>query len=185
MVKGEIDMNAERQFDRKLMGFMNRRGSLAKTIAAALACIAIGAVAALAVCGQVFADGGQTDAQGCHAMTATGEVHCHVTAKGKRTTIVKAPAIEVPARTVEIKHVRVQALEEAMARQLSRLERAIEAESTRPPRVVEVEKIVRVADPGEVAAECAQLRAEFHRENARWGGNPELPASQAIEIGCW
>jgi len=57
-------MNAERQFDRKLMGFMNRRGSLAKTIAAALACIAIGAVAALAVCGQVFADGGQTDAQG-------------------------------------------------------------------------------------------------------------------------
>ena len=54
-------MNAERSFDRKLMGFMNRRCSLAKTIAAALACIAIGAVAALAVCGQVFAPGGQTE----------------------------------------------------------------------------------------------------------------------------
>ena len=143
-----------------------------------------------------WSHGGKTDKQGCHKVKATGEEHCHVTAKGEKVKIIKAQApkiqrVEVPGperiveKRVEVKHVRVKKFEAAMADVLSRLERAIRAEANRPAKVATVTKEVLVRDNTKATAECVKLRREYLSAVNTWGGSDETIGKKAIKQGCW
>ena len=157
------------------------RGNILFTIKhktwAAIAIAAAGAVLGAALLApEAFGHSGGVADDGCHRDRSAGERHWHLPDTRTRA----GECVEEAGQTIRYRDT-AQAPGAGLQESLDRLDAAIEAEASRPPRVMRIE----VPEPR--TPECQALRKRF--QEARWGWRDAdaaaAAAAAAIAAGCW